>query len=478
MAANEQSFVMVSGEDDAGSKSKLLMSDPKPAKPARGAQASLLVLALVGLLAGCGRGSPGSETEFQRPAAPDRVPVVLVPGISREVASILRGGALAPFSALALRTDADALANLGDPRFPADGTSAVEVPGVLDRALRRTDVRGLQGLIDHLIREEGYVRGNPDHPRDKDYPENPSAEREERTRVASLFVVYYDWRRDLSESACVLADRIARIRAATGASRVHLVGYSFGGVVARYYLRYGGRDAMRDRDCPASGGTMAAAINAPGADSVDRLILLGAPHRGSLLAFRALLEDFSLFGFLSLGLRDAVFTMPLTWQLLPQAEPDGRVPLLVGNNGDERVCLYALRTWVERGWIPGGGQDPVRLRFVESMLLRSLALQKSMAGRHPAEEAVPRLVAGGECRPTPTRALAMGNGVQFLGRGQTDHPLFTKATAPGDGVVTAESAIGLPASPTLTVLTTCTGHNAYLQDPDLLTRVVQFLLGR
>jgi len=435
----------------------------------------LAVLVLVAFLSGCGRGSQGVEAEFPPQAGRDQVPIVLVPGISREVAGVLRGGSLAPFSALALRTDAEAVAHLGDPRFPADRIAAMDAPALLDRVLRRTDVRGLQGLVDHLVREEGYVRGNPDQPRDKNYPDNPAAEREDRMRVASLFVVYYDWRRDLAESACVLADRIARIRAATGVSRVHLVAHSFGGVVARYYLLYGGRDVVRNRDCPVADET-SAAVNAPGGQGTDRAVLLGAPLHGSVLAFRTLLEDFNLFGLLSLGLRDAIFTMPMAWQLLPQAEPDGRVPLLVGVSGDGRVPLYTLHTWVDRGWLPDGGQDAGRLRFVEAMLARSLALQGSLAGRHPAEEAVPRLVVGGGCRPTPTRAIATADGVQFLTRGQTDHPLFAEATAPGDGVVTAESATGLPASPTLTVLTTCMGHTAYVQDSDLLVRIIRFLL--
>jgi pimeloyl-ACP methyl ester carboxylesterase len=433
------------------------------------------LLALVVCLAGCGRGSQGIQAEFPQRPVRDRVPIVLVPGISREVAGVLRGGSLAPFSALALRTDAEAVAHLGDPRFPADRIAAMDAPALLDSALRRTDVRGLQGLVDHLVREEGYVRGNPDQPRDKNYPENPAAERADRIRVASLFVVYYDWRRDLAESACVLADRIAGIRAATGASRVHLVAHSFGGVVARYYLLYGGRDVVRNRDCPVADGTMGA-VNAPGGQGTDRAVLLGAPLHGSVLAFRTLLEDFNLFGLLSLGLRDAVFTMPMAWQLLPQAGLDGRVSLLAGVSGDGRVPLYTLHTWVDRGWLPEGARNPGRLRFVEAMLARSLALQRSLAGRHPAEERVPRLVVGGLCRPTATRAIAAADGVQFLARGQTDHPLFAEATAPGDGVVTAESATGLPPSPTLTVLTTCTGHSTYLQDPDLLVRIIQFLL--
>ena len=437
-----------------------------------------VVLAMASLLAGCGQRAPRIEEASSRPALPDRTPVVLVPGVSREVGRVLRGGALVPFSALALRTDAEALAHLGDPRFPVDGTPPLALPAKLDRALRGTDVRGLQGLIDRLIRDAGYVRGDPDQPRDKDYPENAAGDRRDLARVASLFVLYYDWRRDLSESACFVARQVEQIRAATGAPRVLLVAHSLGGVVARYYVRYGGRDAMRDRDCPLADGAGPAAVNSPGAERVGRLVMLGAPHRGTALALRGFLQEFNLFGVLGLGVRDAVFTMPLSWQQLPFAEPDGRVPLLVGPNGEERVPLYSLRTWVERGWLPGNGNDAERLRFAEAMLARAVAFQRSMGGPHPAEEAVPRLVVAGECRPTLTRALATASGVEFLARGQTDHPLFARATAPGDGVVPAESALGLPSSPTLTILTACTGHNAYLEDPEVLTRVVRFLLGQ
>ncbi len=441
-----------------------------------GYRVALLVLAMAALLTACGERAPKSEEISRRPVVADRVPIVFLPGVSREVGRVLRGGVLVPFSALALRADAEALAHLGDPRFPVDDTPPADIPAKLDRALRGTEVRGLQKLIDHLTRQEGYVRGDPDQPRDKDYPENAPADRQDRTRTASLFVLYYDWRRDLSESACLLAERIARIRAATGAPRVLLVTHSLGGVVARYYLRYGGRDAMRDRDCPLADATMGMAVNTPGAESIGGVVLLGVPHRGSALAFRALLQDAALFGAIGLGIREAVFTMPLAWQLLPFPEPDGKVPLLLGKNGDERISLFTLRTWVERGWIPGDAQDRERLRFAEAMLARAVLFQKTMTGRHRAEEAVSRLVVGAECRPTLTRAIAGEARVQFLNREETDHPLFPRVTVPGDGVVTAENAFGLPPSPTLTRITTCAGHNTYLDDPDLLARIVHFLL--
>ncbi len=113
-----------------------------------------LVLAGIGivvLLAACGPSPPPAEDDSQPTFLPDRTPIILVPGVSREVGRELRGGSLLPLSALALRTDAETLGSLGDPRFPVDGTDPAQVPLRLDQALRGTDVRGLQGLIRRLI---------------------------------------------------------------------------------------------------------------------------------------------------------------------------------------------------------------------------------------------------------------------------------------------------------------------------------------
>lgn len=442
----------------------------------RGARAWRFVLVVACcLVAACGRGVPPvEEAGYQGPPL-DRVPIVLVPGVSREVGAQLRGGTFMPFSALALRTDAEALANLGDPRFPADGGRPLEIPGRLDQALRQTEVRGLQSLLTHLIQAEGYVRGNPDRPQDKDYPENPEVFRSDRTQPASLFVLYYDWRRDLADSACILAQRIARIRARTGAIQVHLVGHSLGGVLVRYYARYGGWDAMRDRACPLSVESVGG-LNLPGAGAIGRLVTLGAPHLGSGQAFRALLQDFNLFGFVGVGLRDAVSTMPLPWQLLPIADADGRVSLLVGPAGEERVALYAPQTWIERGWLAGDLTDPERRKFLEVMLDRATTLHRRMAERNPAEDAVPRLTVGAACRPTTARALVENGKVEFLSRADFGHPRFSQVTIPGDGIVSLESALGVPASPTLTTLTVCSSHSGYADDPTLRARITDFLL--
>ena len=425
------------------------------------------------LLAACGQVGGPVEEATRDAIPPDRTPVVLVPGVSREVGAELRGGRLVPFSALALRMDAEALANLGDPRFPTGGSRPLEIPGRLDRSLRGTEVRGLQGLIDRLVRDEGYVRGNPEQPLDKNYPENSESLRSDRTRLASLFVVYYDWRRDIAESACLLADRVARIRARTGASRVHVVGHSLGGVVARYYARYGGRDVMGDRDCPLESRGPAAAINTPGASAIGSMVTLGAPHQGSALAFRGLMQDVNIWGVLSVGLRDAVFSMPMAWQLLPFADADGRVPLLVGFNGTERIPLYEPREWIERGWVPGNSRDPEVKSFLETMLARAKRLQQRLQAPNAAEDAMPRLVLGSACRQTLARAVAQDGKVEFLSRSEIDNPMFGRVTVPGDGVVSLDSALGIPPSPTLATESVCTGHNAYVDDQSVTDRIVQ-----
>ncbi len=425
-----------------------------------------ILLCVVLLLSGC------NQSGIVQPVGPrptsDRVPIVLVPGISREVADRLRGGTLVPFSGLALRTDAQALARLGDPSFPAAGANADTVASRLDRSLRLAEVRGLQGLITSLVREHGYLRGNPEQATDKDYLDNPPEVRGDRGVPGSVFAVYYDWRRDIAEAACVLASRTASIQAHTGATRVHLVGYSLGGVVARYYLRYGGRDVIGNRDCPLGD---AGRVNMPGASAVDRFVTLGAPHRGSFLSFRALLQDFSMFG-LHVGLRDAVFTMPSGWELLPVADAAGRVHLVQNAHHTEAVALYDVKTWRDRGWLIQADDNE---RVAAVMLRRAQALQQELQTPNAVEEGVPRLMVAGDCRPTQVLALAGKGGLEFLPRGAVDGPYVSTVTVPGDGIVSRDSALGIPPAPTLVAVTLCTTHGGYTSNGDVLARISRFL---
>jgi hypothetical protein len=67
--------------------------------------------------------------------------------------------------------------------------------------------------------------------------------------------------RDVAKAAADLGEHIERICAQTGHDRVHVVGHSLGGLIARYHVQRQGGDSR-----------------------VDSLVTLGTPHGGSVLA--------------------------------------------------------------------------------------------------------------------------------------------------------------------------------------------------
>ncbi len=67
---------------------------------------------------------------------------------------------------------------------------------------------------------------------------------------------------DVRDAAHELRTHVERLREQTGADKVHIVGHSLGGMIARYYVQRMG-----------------------GSDVVDTLVTLGSPHAGTLTAY-------------------------------------------------------------------------------------------------------------------------------------------------------------------------------------------------
>jgi triacylglycerol lipase len=67
---------------------------------------------------------------------------------------------------------------------------------------------------------------------------------------------------DVRTAAHELRDHVEQLRERTGADKVHIVGHSLGGMIARYYVQCMG-----------------------GSAAVDTLVTLGSPHTGSLAAY-------------------------------------------------------------------------------------------------------------------------------------------------------------------------------------------------
>ena len=104
-------------------------------------------------------------------------------------------------------------------------------------------------------------------------------ERRNGTRGAIFHVFTYDWRRDLVESARRLGrylDDLATARDEPDA-RFNIVGHSMGGLVARYYLRYGDAEP---------GGPVTWA----GARRISQLVVVATPNAGSIFSLNAALN--------------------------------------------------------------------------------------------------------------------------------------------------------------------------------------------
>ncbi len=191
----------------------------------------------------------------------------------------------------------------------------------------------------------------------------------------SQHVFAYDWRRDLVESARRLDETLAALADARGDAdtQFNVVGHSMGGLIARYYLRYG--TAEPDPDAP---------VTWAGARRIRNLILVAVPNGGGVHALEALLLG-NRVGLSYATLASPVVTrMPSVYQLLP---PIG-APALVDHTGEPiDADLHDIETWRRFGWGPFGASQPAPGR----------------ADRRPRQGRAPRVPGGGaRCAPAPS----------------------------------------------------------------------------
>jgi pimeloyl-ACP methyl ester carboxylesterase len=93
-----------------------------------------------------------------------------------------------------------------------------------------------------------------------------------------LYVFHYDWRQDNVKSAQKLDQFIKKIQAQypdKENQKVDVVAHSMGGLIARYYMRYGTKDVLNDTQFVA---------NLEGAKNIRKAILLGTPNLGVVLS--------------------------------------------------------------------------------------------------------------------------------------------------------------------------------------------------
>jgi len=320
----------------------------------RGMLATGALLALAGLLAGCGAvPALPNLSQLYRTAnelpEPQRRPIIAVPGIlgprlihqpSGRLAWGTAGLSLDPddpesarILSLPISKDDETLEELVDDVRP-DGVfgggdaSPFIVPIEIDvyRGLLETLVTG--GYDYRLTREDELAR----------------------EFNAGSFEFPYDWRRDVVEAARILDDfiqrkkeQVRRVRAERFGAvpkdvRFDIVAHSMGTLVVRYYLMYGGQDLPADGSLPE--------LTWEGAKHVDYVVLVAPPFRGSVTALENLVNG-KTFSAITPDYPPALFgSFPSIYQLLPRPS-EGRVVDVSGRIVEE---VYDPAFWEEQGW--------------------------------------------------------------------------------------------------------------------------------
>ena len=321
------------------------------------------------------------------------------------------------------------------------------------------------------------------------------------------FAFYYDWRRDTVENARLLGEAIARVQAFTRAPKVDLIAHSLGGIVARYYVRYGLVDVLAG---PLGEPTYA------GAENVDTVVMIGVPNEGTLDTLTSHNHGVRIARRLP---PEGVFTMPASYQTLPSRTTH---PFLDEAGRPLDIDLYKPELWEKYGWSAFGKESLQRLRdetlkefgkdegtqryerrlatmraFLASALTRAERLHEALDVKGTAADPVRYFAFGGDCLPTPARAMirVQEDGtfetvtrVEDLPARLTTPEVKRLMSEPGDGSVTRSSLLALHAdggiakpSEGLRIdqsLFLCDTHRRLTENITFQDNLLQFLLYR
>jgi pimeloyl-ACP methyl ester carboxylesterase len=256
-------------------------------------------------------------------------------------------------------------------------------------------------------------------------------------------VFAFDWRRDLVESARRLEETLDALADARGDrdTRFNLVGHSMGGLITRYYLRYGTAEPQ-----PGMPVTWA------GARRINSVVLVAVPNAGSIHSLEAMLYG-NRVGLSYTTLASSVIArMPSVYQLIP---PKGAPALLDAGGHEIDADLHELATWEKFGWGPYSSSSLRRLsdmdnnrdqvgyqEFLGAVLQRARDFHGVLAAPPTSPCPVKVTAIGGDCMPTLARCIVpdkRGSFPRFEPLNRREADVMFEA---GDGRVTRASVLG------------------------------------
>jgi hypothetical protein len=390
----------------------------------------------------------GIYNELIQADDPGRNPLIVVPGILGSKLKDLDSntvvwGAFGPGSVNPKKTEGAQLIALpmgvGVPL--ADLRDRVEPDGVLDQVQVRfagMDLR-LKAYF-YMLSTFGAVY------RDSELGESGAVDYGNNHYTCFQFA--YDWRRDIVESARLLHAFILNQRAYVQAAteerygiknldvKFDIIAHSMGGLVVRYYLRYGSADLPADGSLPP--------LTWEGARYIENVVMVGTPNAGSVDTVTLLLEGEKFAPMFGKYESAILGTMPAVYQLLPRS----RHGTVINASTEEQFeDIHDPALWERMGW---GLADP-RQDAVLQMLLpevqdpavrRRIALDHQVKALQRAKHVAAALDVGASPPAGLSLYLIAGDAVPTeavvaIDKGTTK----VVKNAPGDGTVLRSSAL-------------------------------------
>ncbi len=185
----------------------------------------------------------------------------------------------------------------------------------------------------------------------------------------TCFQFDYDWRRDVAENAALLDQFIEQRRQYVQSEykkrygivnpdiKFDIVAHSLGGLVSRYYLRYGSQQLPEDGSLPV--------LNWSGAKNIDRMVVVGTPNAGAASALQNLVDGYQLSHILPYYPPAVLGTMPALYQLLPRPHHH---TLVDASRPEHPLDFYDPKLWRKMQWgIASPDQDEVLQKLLPAV---------------------------------------------------------------------------------------------------------------
>lgn len=364
-------------------------------------------------------------------------PVILIPGILGSRLHDAAGGEVWPGSTWRLMTSRyPELALPIAPQATLPAIDELKPTGLFESAGSR---HYYSRILQVLESAGGYIAGDLG-----------TAVTDSRPRY---YILAYDWRQDAIKTVERLDRLIEQLRVDHGQPglQVDIIAHSMGGLIARYYTRYGSVDLLDGNEFH---------VTLAGAEKMRRLILVGTPNLGSVESMHSLIVGANL------GLRqtrpEVIMTMPAIYQLFPHAlhewlyTTEGRAlerdqfDAYIWQRFEMGPWSPALRHRVQQrmGEIEGQQYLAALEAYFHHHLERARRFIWSLTVPEPKGGVLP-VIFGGDCSLTPARLVVEevdGESTLRLWPQQISRPVLgvdydALMMEPGDGTVTKASLL-------------------------------------